>query len=238
MSNVYVHFSLISFRARYSVVNLRLESHSLRFREVMFSPIMGQKREENHAHGVWLQENSSWAEHLLAVRSRIFMRLEEGLCKTADKGGGEIRIGRLGEKDLQEGKAGSLHGRKHAEPLLLLRLEEIQPAAQLGKGDGEALTESLHGRQTQEILREDAEDEEQAIAGVRDDEVREDGMGMAAGTDEAHDAEAVADRDTTYKVDQGTSVIGMDAAGTPGPTAGTGLKFRVESLHKGIKEGF
>ena len=63
-------------------------------------------------------------------------------------------------------------------------------------------------------------------------------MGMAAGTDEAHDAEAVADRDTTYKVDQGTSVIGMDAAGTPGPTAGTGLKFRVESLHKGIKEGF
>ena len=41
-----------------------------------------------------------------------------------------------------------------------------------------------------------------------------------------------------YKVDQGTSVIGMDAAGTPGPTAGTGLKFRVESLHKGIKEGF
>ena len=203
-----------------------------------FSPIMGQKREENHAHGVWLQENSSWAEHLLAVRSRIFMRLEEGLCKTADKGGGEIRIGRLGEKDLQEGKAGSLHGRKHAEPLLLLRLEEIQPAAQLGKGDGEALTESLHGRQTQEILGEDAEDEEQAIAGVRDDEVREDGMGMAAGTDEAHDAEAVADRDTTYKVDQGTSVIGMDAAGTPGPTAGTGLKFRVESLHKGIKEGF
>ena len=61
---------------------------------------------------------------------------------------------------------------------------------------------------------------------------------MAAGTDEAHDAEAVADRDTTYKVDQGTAVIGMDAAGTPGPTAGTGLKFRVEPLHKGIKEGF
>ena len=63
-------------------------------------------------------------------------------------------------------------------------------------------------------------------------------MGMAAGTDEAHDAEAVADRDTTYKVDQGTSVIGMDAAGTPGPTAGTCLQFRAEPLHKGIKQGF
>ena len=166
------------------------------------------------------------------------MRLEEGLCKTADKGGGEIRIGRLGEKDLQEGKAGSLHGRKHAEPLLLLRLEEPQPAAQLGKGDGEALTESLHGRQTQEILREDAEDEEQAIAGVRDDEVREDGMGMAAGTDEAHDAEAVADRGTVYEVHQGSVVIGMDAAGTPGSATGTGLQLRAEPGHEGTEQGF
>ncbi|WP_300701089.1 hypothetical protein, partial [uncultured Phocaeicola sp.] len=35
---VYVHFSQISFPARYSVVNLRLESHSLRFREVIITP--------------------------------------------------------------------------------------------------------------------------------------------------------------------------------------------------------
>ena len=35
MSNVYVHFSLISFPARYSVVNFQLVSHSLRFREVI-----------------------------------------------------------------------------------------------------------------------------------------------------------------------------------------------------------
>ena len=151
------------------------------------------------------------------------MRLEEGLCKTADKGGGEIRIGRLGEKDLQEGKAGSLHGGKGTEPLLLLRLEEIQPAAQLGKGDGEALTEPLHGRQAQEILRQDTEEEEQAIAGVGDDEVREDGMGMAAGTDEAHDAEAVADLGAANEVHQGAVIVGMDAAGSLYPTAGTGL---------------
>ena len=35
MSNVYVHFSQISFPAPYSVVNFQLESHSLRFREVI-----------------------------------------------------------------------------------------------------------------------------------------------------------------------------------------------------------
>lgn len=48
-------------------------------------------------------------------------------------------------------------------------------------------------------------------------------MGMAAGADEAHDAEAVADRGAAYEVHQGTAIVGMDAAGTPGPTAGTGL---------------
>ena len=33
MSNIYVHFSQISFPVRYLVVNFQLESHSLRFRE-------------------------------------------------------------------------------------------------------------------------------------------------------------------------------------------------------------
>ena len=41
MSNVYVHFSQISFLARYSVVNFQLVSHSLRFREVI--SIIGKK---------------------------------------------------------------------------------------------------------------------------------------------------------------------------------------------------
>ena len=74
-----------------------------------FSTIMGQSQPGGHTHGVWSWESSSQDEYLPAVRCRIFMRLKEGLRKTADK--------------------------------------------------------------------------EQAVAGVRDDEVREDGMGMAAGTD-------------------------------------------------------
>ena len=35
MSNVYVHFSLISFSAQYSVVNFQWEPLSVRFREVI-----------------------------------------------------------------------------------------------------------------------------------------------------------------------------------------------------------
>ena len=194
--------------------------------------------EGSHTHVVWLWENGSRAEDLLAVRRRVFMGLEEGLRKTADKGGGEIRIGRLREKGFQEGKTGSLHGGKRTEPFLFLHPEELQPPAQLGKGDGEAFTELLHGGKVQEIFGQDTEDEEQAAAGVRDDEVREDGMGMAAGTDEAHDAEAVADRCAANEVHQGAAIVGMDCTGALRPAAGTGLQLGTESGHERIKQGF
>ena len=104
----------------------------------MFSTIMQERRMGSHTRGMWPVGKGSGAEDLLAVRCRIFMGLEERLCKTAYKGGGEIRIGRLGEQGFQEGKAGSLHGGKHTEPFRLLSPEELQPPAQLGKGDGEA----------------------------------------------------------------------------------------------------
>ena len=199
---------------------------------------MGQEREESHAHGVWLWEDRSRAEDLLAVRHRILMGLEEGLGKTPDKGGSKIRITGCCEKGLQERKAGCLYGGKEPQPLLLLSPEKLQPAAQLGKGDGEPFTERLHCREAQEILGQDTEDKEQAVAGVRDDEIGKDGVGMAAGTDQAQDAEAVADRGTAYKINQGTAVAGMDPAGTFCPTAGAGLKFGAEPGHEGVKQGF
>ena len=63
-------------------------------------------------------------------------------------------------------------------------------------------------------------------------------MGMAAGTDEAHDAEAVADRGVAYEVHQGSVIVGMDTAGPLCPTEGTGLQLRAEPVHEGIKQGF
>ena len=63
-------------------------------------------------------------------------------------------------------------------------------------------------------------------------------MGMAAGTDQAQDAEAVADGDAAYEIDQRTVIIGMDPAGTLSPTAGAGLQFRAEPGHEGIEQGF
>ena len=99
------------------------------------STIVQETGRGSHTHGVWPWKNSSWAEGLLAVRCLVLMGLEKGLCKTADKGGGENRIGRPGEKGLRGGKAGSIHGGKGIKPFLLLRPEELQPSEQLGKGE-------------------------------------------------------------------------------------------------------
>ena len=199
---------------------------------------MEGERGKSHTHAVWLWENSLRAESLPAVRRRIFMGLEEGHGKTADKGRGEMGIGGQGEQGFQEGESGDLHGGKDAEPFLLLRTEDPQPPVQLGGGDGEPFTEPLHGGQAQEILRQDTQDKEKAIAGVGDDEIRQDGVGMAAGTDKAQDAEAVADGSAGHEVHQGTVIVGMDPAGALCPAAGTGLQFKAEVVHEGIKQVF
>ena len=188
---------------------------------------MGEELPEIHPHVVWSGGNGPWAEYLLAVKRRIFVGLQEGFRKTADEGAGKVRIGRLRVQEAEEGKAGGFHGRKHTQPLLLLHLEKPQPAVQLGKGDGEAFAELLNCGKVQEILRQDTEDEEQ-----------EDGMSMAAGTDEAEDAEAVSDGGAADEVNEGAVIAGMDPAGAFCPTAGTGLELWAESRHKRVKQGF
>jgi hypothetical protein len=151
---------------------------------------------------VWWGGNILWIEHLLAVIRRIFVGLEEGDGKMADKCGSKVGISRYLKKLFQEREAGCLQRREHAQPLFFLPPEDVKPAVELFLRDKETLTEPLHRSRTQEILRKNPEDEKETIGGVGDDEVREDGMCMAAGTDKAQDAEAVADRVSMNKVNK------------------------------------
>jgi len=89
-----------------------------------------------------------------------------------------------------------------------------------------------------EILRQDAEDEKKAIGGIRNDEVREDGMGVSAGTDKAQDTEAVPDRFACYEINEGAVIISMDRAGAFRSAAGAGLQLRLETVHERIKKFF
>lgn len=187
---------------------------------------------------MWWGGNVLWIEYLLAVIRRIFVGLEEGDSKTADKCTGKVRVTRHLKKLFQEREAGCLHGRKHPHPFLLLPPEEAKPVVKLFLCDKEALTEPFHRSGTQEILRKNPEDKKETVGGVRDDEVREDGMGMAAGTGKAQDAEAVADRTPLNKVNKGAVIVSMDSAGAFRPAAGTGLGFGTETGHEGIKKFF
>lgn len=166
------------------------------------------------------------------------MGLEKGFLEAADKGGGKIGIVRPCEQGFKESRTRGFHGGKSAKPFFLLCFENLQPAAQLRKGDREAFAELFDRGKAQEILGEDAQDEEQAIAGVWDDQVREDGMGMTAGTDDTEDTKIMSDNGSGRKVNEGPAVVSMDAAGAFLSAGGTGLKLRAETIHEGIKEFF
>ena len=71
MSNVYVHFSQISVPARYSVVNFQLESHSLRFREVIYDRIGGNVRKIRMEKGLTQEKLAEKTELSLTVIQKV-----------------------------------------------------------------------------------------------------------------------------------------------------------------------
>lgn len=110
---------------------------------------------------------------------------------------------------------------------------------ELVHGYPEAFTEAFQGGNAQEGLRKDTEDKEKAVTAVRDDGVRQDGMGMATtATDQAEDGYFRKDGDAMDKVDDSASIIRMDMAVPGGATGGAGLELRPERGHIGIEKGF
>lgn len=138
----------------------------------------------SHPHAVWSGKNSLGKECLLAVRCWVFMGLQEGFCKPAYEIGGEIRVMCGKGQVFHKGKVRGFHGRKHAKPFLFLGMPEAKPAVELVACDGKTLQELFYCMDCGKVFRENAQDEEKSIPGVRNDEVREDGMGMSTSTDQ------------------------------------------------------
>ena len=164
------------------------------------------------------------------------MGLEEGDSEATDKPGCKNRVRGHPKKAVQERETRGLQRREQAHPFFFLPVEQGKPAVKQLRGNGEMFTEFFHGSRAQEIHSQDMEEEEQAVRGIRDNEVRQDGMGMSAGTNETEDADTVPEWFSTQEINQGTVIISMDGAGAPGTTTGTGLQFRTETRHKGIKK--
>lgn len=197
---------------------------------------MKEKFEGSHPHGVWSAKRSLRPEYLLTVIRRILMGLEKRFCKPAHEAGSKRGV--TGGKDqiFQKREIGSLQGRKHAEPFIFLCMPKAEPAVELVPCDGKAFEDTLNGAESGKIFSKDAENEEEAIPGIRNDEIRKDGVGMPAGADKTQDADFVPDGRTIYEINQGTLVIGVDLTGTFCPAERTCPQFRMESVHERLEQ--
>jgi hypothetical protein len=195
-------------------------------------------RKRRNAHVVWIAPNRCRSENGLAVKRRITVRLEKG---KGGKSGKRGRKGRVfpGNDPFQENSIRRFNRIKCPEPESFVLPEETKPAVEHGMGDAEPQAELFHGGKAQEVLSNDAEDKKEAVGAVRDDEVREDGMRMAAaGADHPGYGDPVVDGSAGDEIDQVSFIGGMAGAGVGSTTTGTEIQFRAEISHERVKERF
>ena len=117
--------------------------------------------------------------------------------------------------------------------------EKGNPFEKLVFGDSISFAELLNGGKSCKVFPEDAQDKEQAVAGVRDDDIGKDGMCMVtAVTEDPEDAEIRFFLSAGLEVDDGSAVVVVDVAVSGASADGTGLKFGLKFSHVGIKKRF
>ena len=117
--------------------------------------------------------------------------------------------------------------------------EKGNPFEKLVLGDSISFAELLNGGKSCKVFPEDAQDKEQTVAGIRDDDIGKDGMCMVtAVTEDPEDAEIRFFLYAGIKVDDGSAVVVMDVAVSGAPADGTGLQTGLEQRHIGIKKKF
>lgn len=88
------------------------------------------------------------------------------------------------------------------------------------------------------MLCKDTQDKEKPVSGIRDDEIRKDGMCRTAAADKAQDNHLIFNWPAIYEIDNPSAIISVDPAVALGSTAGAGFQFRAERAHIRIKEYF
>ena len=117
--------------------------------------------------------------------------------------------------------------------------EKGNPFEKLVLGDSISFAELFNGGKSGKVFPEDAQDKEQTVAGVRDDDIGKDGMCMVtAVTEDPEDAEIRFLLCAGPKVDDESAVVVMDVAVSFASTDGTGLQTGLKFSHIGIKKRF
>lgn len=212
----------------------------------MFFFIISGDSAASHPPVVWSEDGDVWSKHQLMVscvfqtgRNRIFMGLEEGIRKTQDKLHGELREAVCCKDAPEERKVRNHEILQKSEPVLLVGSPQGKPLIEPVLRDAVSFTELLHGKTVCEILAEKAQDKEQTETGIRDHDIRKDGVGVfTAVTKDAHYTETVAGSDSGAEINQGAVIVVVDVAVAGASAEGTGLKMRLEFRHVGIKKRF
>ena len=102
-----------------------------------------------------------------------------------------------------------------------------------------SFTELFDGKTTCKILPQKAQNEEQAVAGIRDNDIRKNGVCMlTAVTENPHHTKVGLLTFAVPEVDDGAAIVIVDVTVTGASTDGTGLKFGLKLSHVGIKKRF
>ena len=102
-----------------------------------------------------------------------------------------------------------------------------------------SFTELFDGNTTCKVLAKKAQNEEYAVAGIRDNDVRKNGMGMCtAVTENPHHTEVGLFAFAGLEVDDGAAIVVVDVTVTGASTDGTGFKVGLKLSHVGIKKRF
>ena len=128
---------------------------------------------------------------------------------------------------------------QYAKPLFLVGFPESQPFMELFFRDIKALTELFDGMESGEVFPQDKEYEEQAVAGIRDNDIRKDSMGMLTAVAEyTHDAEILFLLSAGQEVNDGSAIIIVDVTVSGTSTDGTCFQLGLKLLHVGVKKRF
>lgn len=97
----------------------------------------------------------------------------------------------------------------------------------------------LYSKTTGKVLSQKAQNKDQSVAGIRDNDIREDGMGMfIAVTENAQYTKVRFFLLSCPEINDRTAIVVVNVAVTDASTAGTGLTFWPEFSHIGIKKIF
>lgn len=166
----------------------------------------------------------------------ISVGLQEGISGSIRKAAGEKGMLRQLDNPQKGIQSGSFGVFQHPKPFLLMLGKYLFPFIKLGSGNTEAFTEDLNGRTTQESFRQDTEDEEKAIARIRDEQFREDGMGVpAAFADQLEDRDFLHDGLPIDKIDDASPIVSMDMAVAGGAADRAGLPYGTEGSYIGLE---